>query len=511
MKFSLLTLAVLSLVNADNVRSTESRRLSFEKVAGYTPGSQVTDHCAIDLDQAAIETELAKATDDSYKLAKRIYNQGAHSKSYAEITLASGLPTSINKGKAIIGKDSQGTDVAGVAYATYQAGETTVRFQYGTTDIQSSYVNCQVGALGEAGNLDGCLAASGSFNIEGTDYAYTYDPNTNNDNGRSIAGFSTQAGDKMRNNCPGCPYTDYMYFYRYYGAEDYANQWVTAALDGTSTNFDNGNADFSKYSFTGRKEAVKKGTVFLNIFMYVIREFEDALDDCKKNCIDCNDDPVHAWDEGVCFYTGSLEGQDGLTSDGKLLHQLADKRCANFKTCGRNSGEVSGTAKVNYDLFEKYELGKQQLQNGECDAARITTAEITKMMYIPFIQGALRYAYKLDVLNEGEKAAAEGAAFAAAVLPRIHDANPEAAKTIYDNLKVGATGTKFMFVKSAFESVYSDLGITCRDIGGLYNDALESYFEGMEPCGGAFSAASTTGTAVAAIVGAAAALFMGFF
>ncbi|CAJ1948943.1 unnamed protein product [Cylindrotheca closterium] len=512
MKFSLFAVSVLPyLVNADN---NSVRRLSFEKIAGYAPGSQVTDHCAIDLDQQAIEFELAKATDDSFALAKRIYNQGAHSKSYADITLSSGLTTSVNKGKAMIGKDSQGRDVAGVAFETYQAGTTAIRFEYGTSDIQTSYVNCQVGALGEAGNLDGCIAANGSITIEGSNYGYTYDPATNNDNGRTIAGFSTEAGQKMRTDCPGCPYTDFMYFKDYYGVDDYANQWVTAALDGTATSFDNGDADFSRYSFAGRSEAVKKGTVFMNIFMYVIREFEDALDDCKKDCIDCNDDPVHAWDEGVCFYTGSIEGKDGLTSNGKLLHQLADKRCINFKTCGQNSGELSGTAKVNYDLFQKYELGKQQLESSQCDAARITTAEVTKLMYIPFIQGTLRYAYKLDALNEGEKSAAEGATFAAAVLPRIHAASPEAAQTIYDNMKVGATSTSFSDVKAAFESVYSDLGITCRDIGGLWNEALDEYYGGMEPCGGAFSAATTSTTSskamIVAITGAAA-LFVGFF
>lgn len=475
----------------------------------------MTDHCAIDLDQEEIEKELAKASNESFLLAKRIYNQGAHSKSYAEVLLSNGLSAPVAKGKAISGKDSQGREVSGVTYAAYSAGDTTIRFEYGTSDIQSSYVNCQVGALGAAGNLDGCLAASGSITMEGsTEYSYTYDPTADNKNGRTIAGFSTQAAEKMRNgnDCPGCPYTDFMYFYDYYGADDYAHQWVSGALDGTPTTMDNGNADFTKYTFTGRAEAVKKGTVFLNIFMYVIREFEDALDDCKKGCIDCNQDPVHAWDEGVCFYTGSIEGKDGLTLDGKLLHQLADKRCADFKTCGRDSGEDKGTAKLNYDLLQKYELGKQQLQASQCDDARITTAEVAKMMYIPFIQGTLRYAYKVDALNEGEKSAAEGAVFAAAILPRVHAANKDAAATIYESMKVGATQTSYSEVKAAFESVYSDLGLTCRDIGGLWNDALDEYYPGMEPCGGAFSAASSTSSmAVTAILGAAAALFIGFF
>jgi len=41
--------------------------------------------------------------------------------------------------------------------------------------------------------------------------------------------------------------------------------------------------------------------------MYVIREMEDAVADCKAGCEYCNDARVHAWDEAVAFYTGSIE------------------------------------------------------------------------------------------------------------------------------------------------------------------------------------------------------------
>lgn len=103
-------------------------------------------------------------------------------------------------------------------------------------------------------------------------------------------------------------------------------------------------------------------------------------------------------------------------------------------------------------------------------------------MYIPFIQGTIRYAYKMDKLSGGEKEASEGAVFAAAVLPRIHAADPAAAKTIYDSMKVGATKTTSSDVKKAFESVYPALGITCADVGGLFNEATRDYYSGMDPC-----------------------------
>jgi hypothetical protein len=219
----------------------------------------------------------------------------------------------------------------------------------------------------------------------------------------------------------------------------------------------------------------------MNVFMYVIREFEDALDDCESTCILCNDDAVHAWDEGVCFYTGSLEGEKG-TSDGKLLHQLADKRCKNYGTCGAEGTEKEGMAAVNYELFDLFALGNYQLQSGNCAAARETTKLVVDLMYIPLIQGSMRYAYKVDKLQGGEKEAAEGAVFAASVLPRIHAASADSAETIYDNMKVGAPSTSFARVKEAFEATYADLGINCADIGGLWNEGTSDYYPGFEPC-----------------------------
>ena len=229
----------------------------------------------------------------------------------------------------------------------------------------------------------------------------------------------------------------------------------------------------------------------MNTFMYVMREFEDALDDCESRCMDCNDAPVHAWDEGVCFYTGSIEGTDG-TASGKLLHQLADKRCADYRTCGSRGTDLEGMSRINYELFDLFAVGNFQLMSGNCAGARDTTAKITSKMYIPMIQGAQRYAYKVDKLQGGEKEKAEGAVFAAAVLPRVHAISPNAASIIHDNLRVGATSTSHKAVKDAFESVYSKIGVSCADVGGLWNEAEKNYYAGMAPCKDQVSTMTTT-------------------
>ena len=241
----------------------------------------------------------------------------------------------------------------------------------------------------------------------------------------------------------------------------------------------------------------------MNIYMYVIREFYDAIDDCSVGCLNCNDDPVHAWDEGVAFYTGSNEN--------KLLYTLGQKRCANYMTCGTTveSASNEGIAKVNYDLWQDFSQGKYNLLSGNCAAAKVNADRITNLMAIPLIQGTLRYAYKVDRLAGGEKEAAEGAVFAAAVVPRVNGCDASAAQTIYDNMKVGATSTSYNDVKAAFESTYECLGITCDDIGGLYN--IDDYFEDAEPCRDKNSASNNTLAIALGSAGAAVGVVALFF
>ena len=133
----------------------------------------------------------------------------------------------------------------------------------------------------------------------------------------------------MYDNCPGCPHKHYEQFYDYYGDFNYADKWVSAALAGTDMSFTSGKHGPNNFATLGdraRVEAVKKGSAYMNVWMYAVREFEDAIDDCNScDGGDCNEHStnsgsVHAWDEGVAFYTGSLEGTAyGGSSDGKLL------------------------------------------------------------------------------------------------------------------------------------------------------------------------------------------------
>jgi len=317
MSCAIAALAATSVgATTKSLRSTnkdQKRNLSYEYIAGYLPNSSVTDHNAIDLDQQVIVAQVAKKTDSAFALAKAVYEDGGHSKSYAKLkTDNTAYVSGLADGTLVTGSDDNDNDVVGKVYKSSDTPTGEIWLQYQTNDVQASYVGCQVGALSGTGdaNYDGCFKEDGELNAgTGGAVEYTYVKADDNHNGRTIQGFSTAVQSKML-SCTNCPYRDAKFFHDYYGDAAYADKWVQAALSGGRTDYTSGrgNADFSTYGFDGRAECVKKGTAYMNIFMYVVREFEDALDDCKSNCINCNDDPVHAWDEGVAFYSGTLEG-----------------------------------------------------------------------------------------------------------------------------------------------------------------------------------------------------------
>ena len=245
--------------------------------------------------------------------------------------------------------------------------------------------------------------------------------------------------------------------------------------------------------------------------MYVIREMEDALEDCIKGALDRNDNSVNAWDEAVAFYVGSLEATtDGTTgnkdTNGKLLYTLANKQCANFRTCGEGNNEVSGNSAINIYIMRAFEAGQGDLMTGggQCDAARRRKEEIEKLMVVPLIQGTLNAAYSrdYDLLTTGDgrdKADAEGAAFAASVLPLVHACNKNDAQIIYDNMRAGLYDSDFLAVKAAFEANYRCMGVSCKEVGGLWveeNGSKTVYRDNASPCNDV-----TTVDNTAAIVG----------
>ena len=381
--------------------------------------------------------------------------------------------------------------------AGYSPGSNVV--QHNQVDLDQKAIEDEVGA-GKFADAK-AIYMSGGVNTANGGYN-----SMSKGSARTLKGFSTNAKARMMDLPYHLgPYRTYLKFFDYYGDGDYADKWVMAALDGTTytpTNAGTTHAPggaFSGMEAVARAEAVQKGTAYQNVWMYAIREFEDAIDDCKSCTSNCNDysdstdktgayNAVHAWDEGVAFYTGSLAGTTaGHSSKGKMVFALAEKRCENYGTC---TGP-RGLSHVNTELFKLFAKGRNHLHakadNSACDNVRPILDDIIKLMTVPLVQGTLRYAYKTGKNTAGvankagdqdAKNHAEGATFAQALLPLVHHCDAAAAKVVSDNMKFdgqtfatggGITGTTAdtAAVKAALESTYNCLGITCAQVGAL--------------------------------------------
>jgi hypothetical protein len=202
------------------------------------------------LDQQAIEQQLAAGTEEGMANAMKVYQEGAFSKSYAVLNLAAPLTAQIQSGVEVKGKTTAGNEVIGNLLEDADIGDSVLHVQYATTNVQASYVGCQVGANPEP-VTEGCFVAAGEVVPGAMDpLSYTYTVETGNMNDRTIQKFSTEAQAKMY-DCEKCPYKTYKKFYDYYGAYDYANQWVMAGFNKAKAEFTNGSADFSAYGADG--------------------------------------------------------------------------------------------------------------------------------------------------------------------------------------------------------------------------------------------------------------------
>jgi hypothetical protein len=291
----------------------------------------------------------------------------------------------------------------------------------------------------------------------------------------------------------------------YFGTYSGHDNLITAALQGTAP-FD---ADTDA---TARKEIAIKTTQFgLNLY-YVIREFYDAKADCVANSLTDNYDAVHAWDEGVAFWAGSLEGIDGEDS-GEVLYMLAAKRSGQYAYTPATHGKSASS--INADLIEQFSAGEAHLVAGDCDKIDPIIEKVISLMIVPVIQGAQRYAWKVGSgTSNTPKSRAEGWAFASSILPMVEACDPESADIIEKNMDYNAKipmadGTDAVF--EAWQKTFQCLGITCKDVGEFVESkespvdapACKDDFSDLD--GSASRSGARVGAALAAIVGGVAA------
>ena len=193
-------------------------------------------------------------SDVGFANAKRIYEEGGNSKSYALLTLDPALSAMVSKDAEVTGGvDNAGQPLVGKVLEDAAAGSTTLKVQYPTSEVQATWSDCRVGGLPDP-VITGCFEASGSIVVDGETYGYTYTVATNNYNDRTIQGFSTKVAEKMRVNgdAEGPYYYTFQKFYDFYGVFDYADAFVSAAFAGESVTLNDKTFDFSTYGAAGK-------------------------------------------------------------------------------------------------------------------------------------------------------------------------------------------------------------------------------------------------------------------
>merc|ERR1711872_784658 len=399
---------------------------TFDLIAGYLPKSNVMEHLRLDLDQKDFEDYLKVG---NFSAASDIYINGGNSRKSMEITMYTPLSNDYNKGSMV-----EQDGAKGVLITNAKKGVTTLKVSVNSSCFgKFSQMKDSSGCFSETG---GALKINGEEVVKGISVKLPY---------RTLAGFSVEAESKMKGQ------EMFEMYKSYYGAPDYADKFIKAALKGQ----DETKRVKVPFTFSGKEdifriECAKKGSSYWSVWMYVIREMEDAINDCKSGCELCNDAPVHAWDEAVAFYTGSLEGKDGDTA-GKMPYRLAEKRCKNYRTC---EGQVS---KVNKELLQKFTDGKHKLDQGKCNEIRPIIDRIVELMTIPLVQGTLRYAYKTARGDNTPKEKAEGVAFLGAVIPQVYRCSHQDAEILKNHMwidgNIKASDDGFKSVKEAFKEI----------------------------------------------------------
>lgn len=230
-----------------------------------------------------------------------------------------------------------------------------------------------------------------------------------------------------------------------------------------------------------RKEGCAKGAAYLNIWMYIIHEMEEAVSDCFNSVA-----PGTSWDEAVGFYTGSTPLLNPTTNYGVFQFGLAEKYCPLFNTCGAsgyNTRYYKST--VNDKVFSLFESGKAYMLSNRCDSLQMTKEALVKQFAVPLLQGVMLNLYLAET-GGLEKSKADLWSFASAVLPLVNAYSPSVAATLLENTKimnVVAVPAGRAAVKASLESMYNAMGITCSDVGGVVDMTTRTgYAVGMEPC-----------------------------
>jgi hypothetical protein len=248
----------------------------------------------------------------------------------------------------------------------------------------------------------------------------------------------------------------YSSFVSYHNDQNYADKLIRGALDGTGK-------WGSEKSVEQRSAVVTEGSAFLVMYLHLVSQINDAVNNCNGVDNDGEYDLTHPWDEVAALVIGSLEGTgEGGSSDiqdGQLVWGLGTRNGFQFQTL---NGQ--GYANVNSELEDLLFAGKGEIDALNCDMLEKTAAKIKQLTMVPLLQSVLRYAIQNEQLSADSPSAdlALGEIFALAIIPIVQLYDPGSVPVLEANMLLHSGAAP---VRDGSQAVANALGSAANSMG----------------------------------------------
>lgn len=330
---------------------------------------------------------------------------------------------------------------------------------------------------------------TGTVEIDGTTFHYIYDTRHDNRNKFTVQQLSSEAHSNMKMPVSKSYFEEFQLFRTFFGESAYADKWFEAAYNKVPTKFNGGRGDSDFTVFVdrmGQGRAMETSVVAMHMWMHIVRHLSAAVELCGHGTAKA----MQELDQAVALYTGSLTARAGGHS-GVLLYGLSQELGRHTKTSGFEGGTDSGPSHNNVEIIAGFKEIQKMLGDNSCSNGGLQNLKATVVSYmkVPLIQGLLRSTYSREFdaaelsLDDNERAVAESATYATALLPFVHECDADAAQTLHELTKIDAITTDFKKVKKALEKTYGCMNLTCEMVGGVWDRPSQVYRRGGEPCG----------------------------
>lgn len=267
-------------------------------------------------------------------------------------------------------------------------------------------------------------------------------------------GGSSQSGDGSNRTLQGAATSEHdeplwNRYVEYFESDTFADDFVTAALDGTG--------EFDGEPDGVRRQGIQKGIQNQVLMAHVFHELDAAAEKVQAGETDAAEGAPHNVDEAWAFYHG------------------ADPNCAPYATASKR-GEDFGTGEaVNESLLAATERMRDAAGEGDQAAFEKAYDEFVSTALVTYVQATIKYGQVMgeDIAGGGQEAArvhqAEGYAFWRVLAPFIAEADAAAAEEIDAVLALSAEPTEGAgdAIRAALAGAYDDLGIDEGQVGEL--------------------------------------------